>query len=158
MILHGPVLKPWSTFPMQCPAQWPCLPQLGPTAFPLQSNCFTASGLVTRSSGLTSFMGKYFSFFHGKNCHLAQASQLHHTSVRIISLKTCFLGQQGENTVLFLLFFSPKILNPIYVNSQKQDRTMDSTWAQRLPINDTYSGQTRWHGRQKCSDKTINKQ
>lgn len=118
-----PVLKSWSTFPMQCPAQWPCSPQLGPTALPLQSSCLTASGLMTRSSGLTSFMGKYFNFSHGKNCHLAQLSWLPYTSVRIISLKNYLLGQQGETTVFFLSFLS-KNLYLIHVNSQKQDRTM----------------------------------
>lgn len=106
--------------------------------FPYSPTAST-SGLMTRSSGLTSFMGKYFNFSHGKNCHLAQVSWLPYTSVRIISLKTYFFGQQGENTVLFLSFLS-KYLYLIYVNSQKQDRTMNSTWAQQLPINDTYAG------------------
>lgn len=64
---------------------------------------------------------------------------LPYTSVRIISLKTYFFGQQGKNTVLFLSFLS-KNLYLIHVNSLKQDWTMDSTWAQQLPINGTYAG------------------
>lgn len=54
-----------------------------------------------------------------------------------------FLGQQGEDMVLFLLFFTSKNLQIItHKESQTRQKKQwtDSTWAQQLPINDTYTG------------------
>lgn len=103
--LWHPVLKSWSTFPMQCPAQWLCSPQLDPTALPLQSNCLAASGLMTRSSGLTSFMGKYFNFSHGKNCHLAQVLTSLHICQNNLLENFFFLVSKVRTRSLFSLFF-----------------------------------------------------